>query len=91
SPSRLRLSETTTPGKRKKYYVVSAGKCTGVYDNWHVVQNLTSGVSGNCQQSYRTYAEALEIYSDLKARGLVKIVRNHRDEHVFGPANEAMQ
>src|SRR6266852_5319269 len=27
-------SPFTTPGKRRKYYVVSAGKRTGVFDNW---------------------------------------------------------
>jgi Caulimovirus viroplasmin len=27
-------SPSTTPGRGKKYYVVSVGKCTGVFNNW---------------------------------------------------------
>ena len=28
------VSPRKTPSKRKKYYVVSVGKCVGVFDNW---------------------------------------------------------
>lgn len=105
-------SPPTTPSKRKKYYVVAVGKCTGVFDNWFVdcftsrspslprftefldrpyVQSLTSGVSGNCHVSYISYSEAFASYMDLKARGLVKIVRMRGDERRFGPLKEAMQ
>jgi hypothetical protein len=31
------VSPRTTPGKRQKYYVVSAGKRTGVFDSWFVL------------------------------------------------------
>lgn len=55
------------------------------------VQSITSGVSGNCQKSYPTYDEALEDYLDLKARGLIRIVRNRGDENVFGPIENAVQ
>lgn len=104
-------SPFTTPGRRRKYYVVSAGKCTGVFDSWlystsyilistiylfqllnrPYVQSITSGVSGNCQKSYTTYDEAWEVYQDLKASGLVRIIRNRGDEDLFGPVEDAIK
>lgn len=101
-------SPTTSPRKHKKYYVVSAGKRTGVFDSWYVplpcifpmdwqflnrpyVQSLISGVSGNCQKSYATYDEALDVYHDLKAQGLVKIIRDRGDDSFFGPVENAVE
>jgi hypothetical protein len=95
----------TTSGK---YYVVSVGRKTGVFDSWCVffytsfprfsfilnrphVHNLTSGVSGNCHKSYATYVEAQTVYTQLKAIGLVRVVRNRGDEITFGPFGDAMQ
>ncbi|KAF8501151.1 hypothetical protein F5888DRAFT_1632916 [Russula emetica] len=67
-------SPFTPPGRRQKYYVVSAGKRTGVFDSWlPYVQSLTSGVSGNCQKSYATYDKAHDVYQDLKESGLLRI------------------
>jgi hypothetical protein len=97
------------PGRRRKYYVVTAGKCTGVFDNWCVfdaifsvaemletlnrlyVHSLTSGVSGSCQESFKTYDEALYLYTDAKRRGIVRLVRDPGDEEIFGPVEDAMQ
>ncbi|KAI0245297.1 hypothetical protein BJV78DRAFT_1139590, partial [Lactifluus subvellereus] len=85
-------SPFTSPGKHRKYYVISAGKRTGVFDSWlPYVQSLTSGVSGNCQKSYTTYDEACDVYQDLKAQGLVRIVRNCGDEDIFGLLEDAME
>jgi len=36
SPNSVPSSPSATPGRRKKYYVVSAGKRAGVFDNWFV-------------------------------------------------------
>lgn len=44
---------STPRRRRKKYYVVSVGKCTGVFDSWHVKRFL----------SYRSFV--LIIYSGL--------------------------
>ncbi|KIL55028.1 hypothetical protein M378DRAFT_55446, partial [Amanita muscaria Koide BX008] len=74
----------------RKYYVVSAGRRTGVFDSWPYVQSLTSGVSGNCQKSYTTYEEAVSVYQHLKANGLVRVIRNRGDESFFGSIEDAM-
>lgn len=101
-------STSTTPGKRKKYYVVTAGRCAGVFDNWFVyfflpvlvihsgwnrpyVQSLTSGVSGNCHKSYVTHDEALRVYQEMKAKGLVRVIRDPGDEYHFGSIEDAVQ
>jgi hypothetical protein len=55
------------------------------------VQSLTSGVSGSCQKSYATYSEAFTIYQELKAKGLVRIIRDPGDEIFFGHTEDAMQ
>jgi hypothetical protein len=62
-----------------------------LFRNRPYVQSLTSGVSGNCQKSYPTYDEALDVYQDLKARGLIRIIRNRGDESLFGPVEDAME
>jgi hypothetical protein len=48
-------------------------------------------VSGNCQKSYTTYAEALSVYAHLKESRLVRVVRKPGDEALFGPDEEAME
>jgi hypothetical protein len=35
-PNSVPSSPSATPGRHKKYYVVSVGKCAGVFDNWFV-------------------------------------------------------
>jgi hypothetical protein len=35
-PTPVSSSPPATPTRRKTYYVVSAGRCTGVFDNWFV-------------------------------------------------------
>ncbi|KAH9956389.1 hypothetical protein BGW80DRAFT_1130732, partial [Lactifluus volemus] len=76
---------------RKKYYVVSAGKRTGVFDSWLYLIFLSYyDLSRNCQKSYATYDEALGVYQDLKVNGLVRIVRNRGDENIFGPVEDAV-
>ncbi|KAF8229709.1 hypothetical protein L208DRAFT_1285509, partial [Tricholoma matsutake] len=75
----------------RKFYVVSVGKCTSVFDDWLYVQSLTLGVTGNCQKSYPTYDEASSAYEDLKMNGLVWIVRTPEDEQFFGRVEDAMQ
>lgn len=55
------------------------------------VHSLTSGVSGSCQKSYVTYDEALGVYRDLKANGLIRVVRDRGDESVFGPIEDAVE
>jgi hypothetical protein len=55
------------------------------------VHSLTSRVSGSCQKSYTTYDEALDVYRDLKACGIVRVVREPGDEITFGPIEEAVE
>jgi len=55
------------------------------------VQSLTSGASGSCQKSYSTYDEALSIYQGIKAKGLVRIIRDPGDEVFFGRIEDAIQ
>lgn len=40
----------------------------------HTVQDLTNGISGHCQKSYRTYDEALASYSSAYHKGTVKVI-----------------
>jgi hypothetical protein len=62
-----------------------------MFQNRPYVQSLTFGVSGSCQKSYATYNEALNIYQELKASGLVRIARNCGDENFFGPVEDAIE
>ena len=55
------------------------------------MQSLTSGASGSCQKSYSTYDEALSIYQGIKAKGLVRIIRDPGDEVFFGRIEDAIQ
>lgn len=55
------------------------------------IHKYMSRVSGNCQKSYTTFGEASEIYRNLKANGLVRIIREPGDENFFGPLDEAIQ
>ena len=64
---------------------------TYMFQNRLYVQSLTSGVSRNCQKSYATYDEALDVYQDLKASGLLRVVRNRGDDHLFGPVEDAIE
>ncbi|KAF8483376.1 hypothetical protein DFH94DRAFT_679922 [Russula ochroleuca] len=80
----------TTSTMPQKFYIVFVGKCTGIFDDWPLVSSITSGVSGNCHKSYRTYNEAVNAYRDLKARGLVRVVRNPGDDAIFGPTESLM-
>jgi len=79
----------TTPSK--KYYVVTRGKCTGVFNSWPYVQALIHGMSGNCHKSYPTYEEACRAYQDAKGKGLVEIIRHCGDEERFGSDEMAME
>ena len=36
------------------------------------------------------YNEALDVYRELKANGIVRIIRNRGDEALFGPVEDAM-
>jgi hypothetical protein len=38
-----------------------------------------------------TYDEALGVYRDLKANGLIRVVRDRGDESVFGPIEDAVE
>ena len=55
------------------------------------VHNLTSGVRGNCHKSYSTFTEAQTVYTQLRAIGLVRVVRNRGDEIEFGPIGDVVQ
>jgi hypothetical protein len=48
-------------------------------------------MSGNCQKSYPTYAEASSVYRKIKAKGLVRIIRDPGDEEYFGSLEHAVQ
>jgi len=36
------------------------------------------------------YNEALNVYKDLKASGLIRIIRNYGDDIFFGPVEDAI-
>ena len=55
------------------------------------IQSLTSGVCGNCHVLYSSYEEALSVYSDLKKKDLLKIIRVSGDETLFGPLSKTIQ
>lgn len=55
------------------------------------VESITSGVTGGSQKSYPTYSEALSVYSQLKSRGLLQVIRDPGDEWLFGPLDDAIQ
>lgn len=55
------------------------------------VQSLMSGVVGNCQKSYPTHSKALSVYQNIKARGLVQVIRDPGDEIFFGHIEDAIQ
>ena len=55
------------------------------------VHSLTSGVTGSCQKSYRTYSEASSVYQEIKVKGLLKIIRDPGDEVHFGSVEYAIQ
>ncbi|KAM6500770.1 hypothetical protein JOM56_003784 [Amanita muscaria] len=75
--------------KKKKYFVVTIGRKTGVFDDWHVCF-LSSQMVPN--HLYRTCEEATAVYLECKRKGLVRVSHLPGDnENVFGPESEAMQ
>ncbi|KIL54202.1 hypothetical protein M378DRAFT_29575, partial [Amanita muscaria Koide BX008] len=74
-----------------KWYVVTVGRCTGVFYNWGYVSQLVSHISGNCHISFTDEQEAYDYYNGQKAAGLVKVHRNPGDDDSeFGPVESAI-
>jgi hypothetical protein len=72
--------------------VVSSQRSSDSLDlNRPYVQSLTSGMSRSCQKSYSIYSEALSVYQNIKAKGLVWIIRDPGDETFFGCIEDAIQ
>ncbi|KAF8333819.1 hypothetical protein F5887DRAFT_892942 [Amanita rubescens] len=74
----------------KKYYVVTVGRCCGVFSSWSYVNSLVNGIPGNTFVGYYTYDEAMDEYSNAKAAGIVEVVRDDEDDLTFGPIEDAI-
>ncbi|KIM35206.1 hypothetical protein M413DRAFT_42320, partial [Hebeloma cylindrosporum] len=85
-------SRSESPRKiLKKYYVITIGKCTGVFwDEWDRVSSLIKRVPGARYKGFSTRNEAVEYYLDAKNKGLVRVVRDPGDDALFGPIRDAM-
>ncbi|KIL55866.1 hypothetical protein M378DRAFT_182118 [Amanita muscaria Koide BX008] len=93
TPARSYVSVSSSPRKKKNLsYVVSVGRCTGVFDSWSEVKDLVTGINAT-HESFTSKEEASIIYQKLKAKGRVRIVRHTGDEVKFslGPIEEAIQ
>ncbi|KIJ91184.1 hypothetical protein K443DRAFT_78882, partial [Laccaria amethystina LaAM-08-1] len=75
-----------------KYYVVTIGKCTGIFwEEWDKVTPFICGVSGARHKGFATHEQAAKFYLHAKENGLVSVVRDPGDEEFFGPLPDAMQ
>jgi len=55
------------------------------------IEPLIHYVSNARHKSFPTYEKAVEYYLDAKRRNLVRIVRDHGDDNIYGPINAAVQ
>ena len=55
------------------------------------VAPLIAQVSGACFKAFLTHDQATHFYLHVKENGLVRVVRDPRDDVLFGPLRNAMQ
>ncbi|KIJ58806.1 hypothetical protein HYDPIDRAFT_33819 [Hydnomerulius pinastri MD-312] len=79
----------TIPTSRriKKFYVITVGQEVGIFFNWNDVGQRVNYISGALHQSYNTFQEALDHYTDAYERGelRIKVLPNSR----FGAGHAA--
>ncbi|KDR77386.1 hypothetical protein GALMADRAFT_65558 [Galerina marginata CBS 339.88] len=92
APSSGSFPSALTSPKKIKYYVIVAGKCTGIYyDEWENVKDLIHQVPGAVHKSFSTYEQAEQYYLNAKFLGRVKCIRNPGDDEIYGPRKNAIQ
>lgn len=55
------------------------------------IELLVKKVSGSCYKSFPTHKQVLAHYSDAKRKRQVEVIRDPRDDEIYGPRMEAEQ
>ncbi|KAJ3495295.1 hypothetical protein NLJ89_g10649 [Agrocybe chaxingu] len=82
------------PDSNGPFYVVSVGRCVGVFDAYAYAKAMVSGLSSEATfQSFSTYEKAMQVYQHCKRLGILAIEREPNDgsEARFGPVSIAYQ
>lgn len=54
------------------------------------VEQLITGIPGGAQQSFKNERRACRLYADMKAHGMVDVVRSSEQDHIiYGPEEYA--
>ncbi|KAF8191758.1 hypothetical protein BJ912DRAFT_925171 [Pholiota molesta] len=64
----------TIRSARETYYCVIAGRAVGVFQGWHNVQPLVSGVGHACYKKYPSEADALAAFEEAQKAGYVVVL-----------------
>ncbi|KAF6745169.1 hypothetical protein DFP72DRAFT_856717 [Ephemerocybe angulata] len=56
------------------FYCVTVGTQVGIFNDWHIVQPLVSGISGACYKKHKSESEANTAFEAARQLGLVHTV-----------------
>lgn len=57
-----------------RWYVVTAGRCVGIWRDWVEMSDYVNRISGNAHKSFPTRAEAEQYYFAQKNAGRVEVI-----------------